>query len=80
MKIPIKILSDLRFNIGENNLSVRSQQISARLKLYPGMLLSQIAAQTVFVWLMWSLPKAPQQSLLIWLVVTYSLYLTEFIR
>ena len=80
MKIPGEFLSNLSCSIGENNLSARSQQISARLKLYPGMLLSQIAAQAVFVWLMWSVPDAPKQSLLLWLFFTNSLYLTELIR
>ena len=45
-------LSDFRFRVDETNLSVRSQQLQARLKLYPGMLLSQIVAQDGFVWIM----------------------------
>ena len=73
-------LSDFRFRVDETNLSVRSQQLQARLKLYPGMLLSQIVAQAVFVWLMWKVPGSIHQYLLIWLGITYSLYLTEFIR
>jgi response regulator RpfG family c-di-GMP phosphodiesterase len=72
--------SDFRFRVDETNLSVRSQQLQARLKLYPGMLLSQILAQAVFVWLMWKVPESSRQYLLIWLGITYLLYLTEFIR
>jgi response regulator RpfG family c-di-GMP phosphodiesterase len=72
--------SDFSFRIDENNLSVRSQQLQARLKLYPAMLISQIVAQAVFTWLMWRVSGTAHQSLLIWLCITFSLYLTEFIR
>ena len=75
-----QFFSDFRFGIDENNLSVKSQQLSARLKLYPGMLLSQIAAQAVFVWLMWKTPGTPHQYLLLWLGCSYSLYLIELIH
>jgi response regulator RpfG family c-di-GMP phosphodiesterase len=44
------------------------------------MLLSQTLAQAVFVWLMWRADGTSHVSLLIWLGITFALYLTAFIR
>jgi len=67
---------DLRFRIDDNNLSVRAEQLRARLKLYPVMLLSQMLAEPFFVWLMWNI--APHQELMYWIGCLYLLHLAEF--
>jgi len=70
--------SDFHFGIDASNLAVKSQQLSSRLKLYPGMLLSHTAAQAVFAWLLWKTPETRHWHLLLWLGIAYALYLVEF--
>lgn len=69
-------LDDLRFRIDDNNLSVRAEQLLARLNLYPVMLVSQMLAEPFFVWLMWNI--APHQDLMYWIGCLYLLHLAEF--
>ncbi|HLP97354.1 MAG TPA: membrane-associated sensor domain-containing protein [Sideroxyarcus sp.] len=67
---------DLRFRIDDKNLAVRAEQLRARLRLYPSMLLGQVLAEPLFVWLMWG--SAPHSHLLLWLACVYALHLAEF--
>ena len=46
-------LDELMFRIDAGNLAVRSEQLRARLKLFPYMVLGQVLAEPIFVWLMW---------------------------
>ncbi len=66
---------DLRFHIDESNLSVRAEQLRARLKLYPWMLVGQALVELCFVWLMWSI--SPHLDLLLWLGFAYLLHLFQ---
>ena len=66
---------DLRFYIDEDNLFVRAEQLRARLKLLPLMLVAQMLIEPLFVWLMWDISSHRQ--LVIWLVVAYLLHLAE---
>lgn len=68
---------DLRFRIDDNNLSVRAEQLRARLKLYPTMVFSQALVECGFVWLMWNVPAISHTQLLLWLGCIYLLHLTE---
>ena len=68
---------DLRFRIDESNLSVRAEQLRARLKLYPLMWLGQMLAEPFFVWLMWDV--ASHQHLMLWLGCVYLLHLAEIV-
>jgi len=66
---------DLRFRIDENNLSVRAEQLRARLKLYPAMLAGQVLVEPFFIWLMWDI--SPHFQLLLWLSCAYLLHAAE---
>ncbi|MBI5005517.1 MAG: HD domain-containing protein [Nitrosomonadales bacterium] len=66
---------DLRFHIDEDNLSVRSEQLRARLRLLPLMVVAQMLIEPLFVWLTWGI--ASHQQLLTWLAVAYLLHLAE---
>jgi response regulator RpfG family c-di-GMP phosphodiesterase len=79
MATPSICLDDLYFRVDGDNLAVRSKQLRARLKQFPGMLLSQIAVEAGFVWLVWGAPATPHQYLLLWLGVAYALHFIEFI-
>lgn len=68
---------DLRFLIDESNLPVRSEQLRARLRLYPAMLAGQIAGEFFFVWLMWDI--ATHWQLMLWLGCALILHLLDFI-
>lgn len=71
------LLNDLRFRIDESNLSIRAEQLRARLKLYPLMWFGQILAEPFFVWLMWDV--ASHQHLMLWLGCVYLLHLAEVV-
>jgi response regulator RpfG family c-di-GMP phosphodiesterase len=71
------IFADLRFRVDEENLAARSKQLRVRLKQFPGMLLSQIAVEAGFVWLLWG--SNPHHHLLLWLGIVYALHLLEFV-
>ncbi|VVC84172.1 Pole remodelling regulatory diguanylate cyclase [Sideroxydans sp. CL21] len=66
---------DLRFHIDEDNLFVRAEQLRARLKLLPLMLVAQLLIEPLFVWLMWDI--ASHRQLIIWLGVAVLLHLAE---
>ncbi|GAB4115394.1 MAG: hypothetical protein Fur0026_01210 [Sideroxydans sp.] len=77
MAFPDSFLNDLRFHINADNLHVRSEQLRARLRLSPYMLLGQVMAEPLFVWLMWDVGS--HRSLLLWLGCAYLLHLAEFV-
>lgn len=79
MASPSTFLDDLMFRIDGNNLPVRVEQLRARLKLYPTMLLSQILVEPTFVWLMWGIPSISHRDLLLWLGCIYFLHLVELV-
>ena len=68
---------NLRFHIDDDNLSVRAEQLRARLKLYPAMLAGQILVEPFFVWLMWDISSHRQ--LLLWLTVAMFLHSAELV-
>ena len=78
MTILSTFFDDLRFRIDENNLSVRAEQLRARLKMYPAMIVSQVLVEPLFVWLMWGVSS--HLHLLLWLACVYLLHLAEFTR
>jgi response regulator RpfG family c-di-GMP phosphodiesterase len=75
MTSPSTFFDDLRFHIDEDNLFVRAEQLRARLKLLPLMLVAQMLIEPLFVWLMWDI--ASHQQLMIWLAVAFLLHLAE---
>jgi response regulator RpfG family c-di-GMP phosphodiesterase len=70
-------LDDLRFHIDEYNLSVRTEQLRARLKLYPYLLTGQMLVEPFFVWVMWNVPLHSHLDLLLWLGSAYLLHLIQ---
>jgi response regulator RpfG family c-di-GMP phosphodiesterase len=68
---------NLRFSIDENNLLMRAEQLRARLKLYPIMLIGQMVFEPLFVGIMWSI--SPHRLLLLWLTVIYLLHSAEIV-
>lgn len=70
-----ELFNDLRFGIDQQNLSMRAEQLRARLKLYPLMWFGQMSAVPFFVWLMWDV--ASHQHLMLWFGCTYLLHLAE---
>ena len=75
MTSPSTFFDDLRFYIDEDNLFVRAEQLRARLKLLPLMLVAQMLIEPLFVWLMWDI--ASHRQLMIWLAVAFLLHLAE---
>ena len=70
-------LDELMFRIDAGNLAVRSEQLRARLKLFPYMLLGQVLAEPLFVWLMWD--SDAHRDLLLWLGCAYLLHAAELV-
>jgi response regulator RpfG family c-di-GMP phosphodiesterase len=70
-------LDELMFRIDTGNLAVRAEQLRARLKLFPYMVLGQVLAEPIFVWLMWDVEV--HRYLLLWLACAYLLHLAEFV-
>jgi response regulator RpfG family c-di-GMP phosphodiesterase len=70
------VFDELGFRIDERNLSVRAEQLQARLKLYPFMWLGQMTGEAFFVWLMWDI--ASQRHLMYWIGCIYLLHIAEF--
>ena len=77
MMLTSTFFDDLRFSIDEDNLFVRAEQLRARLKLLPLMLVAQLLIEPLFVWLMWEI--APHRQLLIWLATAFLLHLAELV-
>jgi putative two-component system response regulator len=70
-------LEELMFRIDAGNLAVRSEQLRARLKLFPYMVLGQVFAEPIFVWLLWDADV--HQNLLLWISCAYLIHLAEFV-
>jgi response regulator RpfG family c-di-GMP phosphodiesterase len=70
-----EFFDNLSFYINENNLSVRAEQLRARLRLYPLMLAGQMVLEPLFVIMMWDI--SPHRYLLLWLTVAYALHSAE---
>jgi response regulator RpfG family c-di-GMP phosphodiesterase len=68
---------ELMFRIDAGNLAVRSEQLRARLKLFPYMVLGQVFAEPIFVWLLWGADV--HQDLLLWISCAYLIHLAEFV-
>ncbi len=54
----------LRFEINESNLPIRTEQLRARIKVYPVMLLAEMAVAPLFIALFWH--QVSRESLLLW--------------
>ena len=70
-------LDEMMFRIDAGNLAVRAEQLRARLKLFPYMVLGQLFAEPLFVWLMWDVEV--HRHLLLWLTCAYLLHLAEIV-
>jgi response regulator RpfG family c-di-GMP phosphodiesterase len=70
-------LDELMFRIDAGNLAVRSEQLRARLKLFPYMVLGQVLAEPIFVWLMWDADA--HRHLLLWIGCAYLLHVAELV-
>jgi response regulator RpfG family c-di-GMP phosphodiesterase len=68
---------NLSFYIDESNLLVRAEQLRARLRLYPLMLIGQMVLEPLFVGMMWNI--SPHRYLLLWLTVAYALHSAEIV-
>ncbi|GAB5606115.1 HD-GYP domain-containing protein [Sideroxyarcus sp. TK5] len=71
------LLDELMFRIDAGNLAVRSEQLRARLKLFPYMVLGQMLAEPIFVWLMWDADL--HRHLLLWIGCAYLLHVAELV-
>ena len=71
-------LGELCFNITEDNLRIRSDQLRARLRLYPVILGIQSLLELLFVSLFWG--YADHQTLLLWLSCMYTLHLVDLVQ
>ena len=47
------LIGEISFQISEDNLRIRADQLRARLRLYPIMILSQALLEPLFVGLFW---------------------------
>ncbi|HLP98862.1 MAG TPA: hybrid sensor histidine kinase/response regulator [Sideroxyarcus sp.] len=65
-----------RFEINEENLPVRAEQVRSRLAIYPLMLVSQLLLAPLLVLLMWD--KVAHAVLQGWLAAAYGVHATEF--
>lgn len=66
------LAGELSFNVTADNLPIRIDQIRARLRLYPVLILSQILLEPLFVALFWD--QAEHYLLLGWLLWIYTLH------
>ena len=67
----------LRFRIDANTLPVRAEQLRARMKLFPVIMLSQLLIEPAYVWLLWD--KYARMLLLLWLGCAYLIHLAQFV-
>ncbi|HUX89548.1 MAG TPA: hybrid sensor histidine kinase/response regulator [Gallionellaceae bacterium] len=71
------LAGEVSFHITEENLRIRADQLRARLRLYPVMVLSQILLEPLFVWLFWE--RADHLQLLSWLTLIYAMHAVEML-
>ena len=70
-------LGELCFNITEDNLRIRADQLRARLRLYPTMLGIQSLLEALFVALFWA--DTNHEGLLLWLACMYTLHVIDML-
>ncbi|MFA5825381.1 MAG: HD domain-containing phosphohydrolase [Gallionellaceae bacterium] len=80
IKKPNLFFESLCFRIDEDNLPVRAEQLRARMKLFPTIMLSQLLIEPSYVWLLWDSPSVLRPHLLLWLGSAYLIHLAQFIR
>ena len=80
MSIPFlqSLSGELSFQITEDNLRIRSDQLRARLSLYPVMISSQVLLAPLFVWMFWE--NAEHAHLLIWLALFYAIQAADMFQ
>jgi signal transduction histidine kinase len=66
----------LRFDIDENNLPIRAEQIRARINSYPLMLVSELILAPLLVMLMWN--KVSHAVLEVWIATVCIVHAIEF--
>lgn len=71
------LIGEISFQISEDNLRIRADQLRARLRLYPIMILSQALLEPLFVGLFWG--HADHQHLLWWLTCFYTLHAVDIL-
>ena len=69
---------ELSFHITDENLSIRADQVRARLRMYPVMILSQALLEPLFVSLFWY--HADQIKLLVWLSCIYVVHAVDILQ
>jgi two-component system, sensor histidine kinase len=73
----MKLINDLlRFDIDETNLPIRAEQVRARIKSYPLMLISELVLAPLLVLLAWN--KVPHAVLQGWLAAVLCINVIEF--
>jgi len=71
------LAGEVGFNITEENLQIRSDQLRARLRLYPVMIVIQTFLEPLFVWLFWD--HADHQHLLLWLACIFAIHTIDLL-
>lgn len=72
-----RLRNELLFPVDESNLQLSADQLRTRLQMYPTMLGGQTILVALFAWLMWNV--LPHRTLLIWISVSYFLYLADML-
>ncbi|MBU0689279.1 MAG: response regulator [Gammaproteobacteria bacterium] len=68
----------LKFDISEENLPIRREQIRARIAMYPTMSMSALLLLPLLVWLMWDV--LPQSDILVWACLILAAHTIEGIE
>lgn len=71
------LIGEMSFRINDDNLLIRTDQLRARFRLFPVMVLSQVLLEPLFVWLFWG--HADHQNLLWWLACFYAIHGIEML-
>lgn len=71
------LYGELSFQITQENLRIRSDQIRARLRLYPVLMLSQALLEPLFLLLFWN--HASHYNLLGWLACMFTLHTIDML-
>lgn len=71
------LVGEVGFHISEENLQIRADQIRARLRLYPVMIIIQVLLEPLFVWLFWK--HSEQETLLLWLACIYTVHALDIL-
>lgn len=70
-----KLAEFLKFDINEDNLQVRREQVRARIASYPTMVIPPMFMVPLMMWLMWDMMS--HETLLAWMVFAFSEQLFE---